>query len=81
MYIDFERLENLDNSNINKEIPILLSADFEFKELDDAAFFMLYLTEDRKSLNFFEISMCFDNFNEKVMASLILEYLLSKDKC
>ena len=78
MYLDFEALsEHGDNEIRDRNIPILFSADFDFEQLDDAAFFMLYLTEDRKNLNFLEVSMCFDHFNEEVMALSILEYLLS----
>ncbi|OAM26613.1 hypothetical protein A7P95_07510 [Eikenella longinqua] len=79
MYLDFEALsEPSDNKMPNKNnIPILFSADFEFEQLDDAAFFMLYLTEDRKSLNFLEISTCFDHFNEEIMALTVLKHLLS----
>ena len=78
MYLDFEALsEHVDNEIQDRNIPILFSAAFDFEQLDDAAFFMLYLTEDRKNLNFLEVSMCFDHFNEEVMALSILEYLLS----
>lgn len=77
MYLDFEALsESPDNEIANKNIPILFSAALDFEQLDDAAFFMLYLTEDRKSLNFLEISTCFDHFNEKIMALTVLEHLL-----
>ena len=79
MYLDFEKLEeDIIHDDQDRDIPILLSADFNFNYLDDAAFFMLYLTEDRKNLNFLEVSMCFDNFNEEIMALTILEHLLSK---
>ena len=56
MYLDFEALsEHGDNEIRDRNIPILFSADFDFEQLDDAAFFMLYLTEDRKNLNFLEV--------------------------
>lgn len=79
MYIYFDNIHKEISNNI-KKIPILLSAGFEFDFLDNYASFMLYLTEDRRSLNFFEISTCLTGFNEEIMALAILEHLLSKNK-
>ena len=71
MYIDFNQKNIINIKEIPIDIPVLFSAYLDLPELDNGAFFMFYLREDRTGLNFLEISMGMSGFDEDYMARKI----------